>query len=290
MRGILGAVFPQIVTLPLAGGPGATADPELVLFRQPDLLLIWKYYAGPIRAIGFPHLRELIPEPPLDNQVSVFQALASASGRPAKARVILDELSACRVFVRGYVRDHVPRESTVSVLPMYVTSTGEIWLGPHGYILNSLLEDVRAYNPAADQVFAEWGADPELALKLDPDVIVITAYSFNDTLEEQAKPAWWQALRSVRTRHVYLEPGGVVSALDPVGRTLAQTWFAELVHPSLPHWTRDAYRAIIARAYRYNISNTGLNRALLVNANEGALGYARFTASNKDVSAGPCGV
>ncbi len=40
MRGAFGAIFPQLQSLPLLGGPGATADPELVLWRRPDLLII----------------------------------------------------------------------------------------------------------------------------------------------------------------------------------------------------------------------------------------------------------
>ncbi len=181
-------------------------------------------------------------------------------------------------------------DSTVRVLPMYVTETGNIWMGPHNYLQNTLLEDIRAYNPASDQVFTEWGADPELALKLDPDVIVMLTYSFDDELDDGRQPGWWRALRAVRTRHVYLEPDSALNVLDPVDQTLAEVWLAEVAHPSLPHWTRNAYRAILANAYHYHISESELNRALFVNANRNAVGYARFAAGAKHALAGPCGV
>jgi hypothetical protein len=64
---------------------------------------------------------------------------------------------------------------------------------------------------------------------------------------------------------------------EPVDHTLALIWLAEILHPSLPHMTRAAYREIYAQAYHHDLTDAEIDAALYVGANSGSAGYARFS-------------
>jgi iron complex transport system substrate-binding protein len=159
------------------------------------------------------------------------------------------------------------------VLPMSAWDD-KLWVGKKGYFVSALLQQVGGINPARDARF--YGpADPEEILLYDPDVIVSPGIDDDDNLSGIYGNPIWQTLRAVRDKRVYLMP--LASAFnEPVDHTLALIWFAEILHPSLPHMTRAAYREIYAQAYHHDLTDAELDAALYVAANSGSAGYERF--------------
>jgi hypothetical protein len=68
----------------------------------------------------------------------------------------------------------------------------------------------------------------------------------------------------------------------PVDETALLFWLAEILYPTLPHMTRDAYRSIYASVYGREISDADIDAILHLKKNAGAFGYERFRAASSN--------
>ncbi|MGO8845836.1 MAG: ABC transporter substrate-binding protein [Methylocella sp.] len=279
-RGVFGHIFPQLASLPIAGLIGTIPDPELTLLLRPDALVAWRGQSETLRKIGYPGLVEL-ENSSLQNLVDVWAFLGKLAGHQTESTRLWQSAETRQ---RDLQKALPLNEKTAKVLPMGQMAGG--WfIGGKNYYLNVLLEQVNAVNPAGDLLF--YGAtNPEEILRLDPDFIVMPAFTDEAAPKRLYDDPLWQALPSVRQRRVYLMPVNLIFNV-PVDETLLLTWLAEVLHPSLPPMTRAAYREIYAQVYHYDLSDEEIDDALFLKENAGSAGYDRFARSQYGNSTDP---
>ncbi len=268
-KGVFGHIFPGLIALPIAGINGAIPDPELVFLLKPDAIVAWRVQAEALRRTSYPGLVEL-DYSSQQSKFFIWTLLGKIAGREVEATSLWQRAEARRQNLQILP----PQIERARVLPM-APNAGAWWIGGKNYNLNALIEQLGAVNPAHDLVF--YGpTEPEEILRYDPDVIVMPALA-NDAVPKQLyDDPQWQALRAVRQKRVYRMP--VNSAFNvPVDETLVLNWLAEILHPTLPHATRTAYREIYAQAYHYDLSDDEIDDALFVRENAGSAAYERFT-------------
>ncbi|GAB1716933.1 MAG: hypothetical protein NTAFB05_19750 [Nitrobacter sp.] len=271
-KGLFGQFFPQIAILPLVGVNGAIPDPELVLHVNPDAVIAWQSQSEPLRKTGYPGLVELDWESP-DRLKTIWDILGRVSGRKARAAGLWRDAEARRRKLEALL----PSGAPIKVLPMGMYDDGRLWVGQKSYFLNVLLQQIGGINPAGEIPY-HGPADPEEILLYDPDVIVSPGDDADDNLGSIYGNPLWQALRAVRDKRVYLMPRTSFNN-EFVDRTLTLVWLAEILHPSLPHTTRAAYREIYAQAYHHNLTDDEIDAALYIVANSVSAGYERFRAA-----------
>jgi iron complex transport system substrate-binding protein len=271
-KGLFGKLFPQLATLPVVGLTGAIPDPELVLHVNPDAVIAWQSQSEPLRKTGYPGLVELEWEVS-DSLKTVWDILGRISGQEARAASLWQDAKTRQ----RKLEVPLPSGQPVKVLPMATYDDGGLWAGKNGYFLNALLQQVGGINPARDVLF-NGPTDPEEILLYDPDVIISPGDDADNDLSGIYGNPLWHALRAVRDKRVYLMPK-TWAFNEAVDRTLTLVWLAEILHPSLPHMTRAAYREIYAQAYRHNLTDAEIDAALYISANSGSAGYERFRAA-----------
>ncbi|MCV0387733.1 MAG: ABC transporter substrate-binding protein [Nitrobacter sp.] len=271
-KSLFGRLFPQLTTLPLAGLMGSDPDPELVLHANPDAVIAWQSQSDPLRKTGYQGLVEIDWASP-DRLKTMWDILGRVSGREARATGLWQDAEARRRKLETLL----PPGESIKVLPMAAYDDGRLWVGKKDYFLNASLQQIGGINPAREIPY-HGPADPEEILLYDPDFIIFTGYDADDNLSGIYGNPVWHALRAVRDKRVYLMPR--TSAFNKaVDRTLALVWLAEILHPSLPHMSRTAYREIYAQAYRRDLTDSEIDAALYVKANSGSVGYERFRAA-----------
>lgn len=267
----LGHVFPQLASLPVAGIIGANPDPELILLLKPDALVTWRVQAEALRETGYPGVVELRYSS-RQSITNIWALLGKLAGHETESIRLLQNAETQQ---RDLQKILPLNEEKPKVLPMAVIN-GAWWIGRKNYYMNTLIEHANAVNPARDLWF-QGPTSPEVILRLDPDFIVMRAFTDEDVPKRLYDDPQWQALRAVRQRRVYLMPLISSPLLNvPVDETLLLTWLAEVLHPSLPHMIRAAYRGIYARTYRYDLSDDEIDEALFLKENAGSAGYERF--------------
>lgn len=269
IRGIIGQLFPQLAELPLVGLMGAIPDPELVLHVSPEVVIAWRNQSEPLRKTGYPGLVDLEWQSP-ENLKTMWNILERVSGQETRAADLWRDAETRQRKLEALL----PSRRPVKVLPMSTYDAGRLWVGKKDYFLNELLQQIGGVNPARDLLF-HGPADPEEILLYDPDVIISPGHDADDNLSGIYDNPVWQSLRVVRDKRVYLMPK--TSAFNrSVDQTLALVWLAEILHPSLPHMTRAAYRETYAQAYHRALTDGEIDAALYINANSGSAGYERF--------------
>jgi iron complex transport system substrate-binding protein len=271
-KGLFGQLFPQLATLPLVGLMGAIPDPELVLHVNPDAVIAWQSSSEPLRKTGYPGLVELEWESP-DRLKTIWDILGRVSGQEARAVGLWQDAKTRQRKLEALL----PSGSPIKVLPMAAYDDGRLWVGKKDYFLNALLQQIGGINPAWN-IPDHGPADPEEILLYDPDIIISPGDDADDNLSSIYGSPFWHALRAVRDKRVYLMPKTSFNN-ESVDRTLALVWLAEILHPSLPHTTRAAYREIYAQAYRHNLTDAEIDATLYIAKNIGSAGYERFRAA-----------
>lgn len=221
---------------------------------------------------GYPGLVDLEWQSP-ENLKTMWNILERVSGQETRAADLWRDAETRQRKLEALL----PSGRPVTVLPMAIYSDGKLWVGKRDYFINALLQQVGGVNLARDIPYHGL-VDPEEILLYDPEVIISPGYDADDNLINIYGNPIWQSLRAVREKRVYLMPR--TSAFNKsVDQSLAVVWLAEILHPSLPHMTRAAYREIYAQAYRHNLTDAEIDTALYISANSGSAGYERFHAA-----------
>lgn len=265
-KSLFGQLFPQLATLPLIGLNGSVPDPELVLQVNPDIIIAWQGQSDSLRQTGYQGLVEL----DWDRPKTMWDTLGRASGREVRAEVLWQNAEARQSNLKALL----PSGAPIKVLPMATYDDSRLWVGQKNYFLNALLQHIGGINPARD-ISYHGPADPEEILLYDPDVIISPGDAAGDNLSSIYGNPLWDSLHAVRGKRVYLMPK-TWAFHRAVDQTLALVWLAEILHPSLPHMTRTAYREIYAQAYGHALTDDQIDAALFIDANSGSVGYARF--------------
>jgi iron complex transport system substrate-binding protein len=275
-NGAFRLVFPQLAHLPLLSRSGAAPDPELVLRFEPDVVLAWGSQSGALRAAGYPGLVALEGGGKDINGAQLWDLLGKLLNDEPRATLLWQDAEA----QRRNLRSKLPRRDAIKVLVMSPYDSTSTWIGRRGYFLNPLLLSLGAASETSDLGPGGF-VGPEQVLRYDPDIILVPSFVDTDDLSDIYGNPVWRALGAVRGKRVYLMPH--TSEFNvPVEETPLLFWLAEILYPTLPHMTREAYRSVYADVYGRNLSEADIDSILHLKKNAGAFGYERFRAASSN--------
>lgn len=277
-NGLLRHLYPSIDTLPLAG-TGLLLDPEVVMRRKPDAVLVWAGRDAALNAMGIPGV--IVLHSALKHQTqqhldmwSLFGHLTSNDAHAAAMAQRYEEKRRALQKTIQALHQPAPR-----VLLMVGGFGKGYWLGPPMHYLNERFTAVGA--TIVNQRGPGGGADVEHIMMLDPDVIFLSDSGTGDRMTPQQLYTLpeWQVVRAVKAHRVYIMPA-LPSFTTPVEDPIRLQWLAEVLYPQLiSRDVRTEIRETLQAAYHYRPSDEDIDRLLNIKENHFSAHYTRFNRS-----------
>lgn len=263
-------VFPPLGEI-ASTGMLPVPDPEEVMKRNADAVVVNPGLAGNLVEIGHPRILSL---PPTAGDMGSVHSAWRMLGRRLDASERVEKLLAAHAAAMAAIGP-----PSGGVLPprvlVLIAISGQWRIGGRGLYLNPLLRQLGAENVAA-ALPLNAVSDLEQLFILDPDVILILdGIGAPAPANLFADPAW-RTLKAVRERRIYVMPARATFNA-PVDEPLFARWLWDILYPGRgPERTRAAYAQAYRNIYGYRLSTEDLNAALRVDANAASAGYERF--------------
>jgi iron complex transport system substrate-binding protein len=258
---------PPMVTFPR--GTAFPTDPEQVLLRAPDNIVVWNGTGEALKAAGLPLFAINSLRPPA-GALQSWKAIGALAGQSARAEHMLQYTEAMNAEALGSLEKlSGPKPSFLLMWSFDGSKT--FHLGPSFYGPAFDLERLRTINLAPRGRVGR--VDIEELLLSDPDVIFLR----NQPPETLYDAPAFSALKAVRERKVYQIPafGQRLDRFVP-DQALFLRWALELLYPEEMTGTRKRLRDLYQEIFNVKLDEQTLDMALLIKENEQSLNYGRF--------------
>ena len=281
-EGILGRIFPQAKNIPSdIAGANFVPNVEALAATRPDLVIQWGDLGSdvvqPIVNAGMTAMLVLYGTEAKGREF--MEKTAAALGRPDRIAPLVTWRDTVQKDIEGKLAA-IPADKRPRVLYLSRVLSGLQASGEGPAIYTDFTITLAGGRNAATGLTSTKPVDREQVVAWDPEVILLTSFEPNLSVEDIYKDPILSLTKAARTKQVYKMPLGGYR-WDPPNQEspLTWMWLANLLHPTVFKYD---LRAEMGKAYKslynYDLSDADKDEILRIGMQGASANYSQFKA------------